>query len=276
MNKTLLKIVAATSMCIFALLAAFAGSAAWFNATQTANQDADQMAIGELPNFFGSLSFHAKTGAYDSYLCFSQTASGLYTTESEEVVYSGSSEVPMQEYDLLNQHQEILMLLTLSEDHTCSSTDAITVTLSTSEGYLGEIDSEGNPTLSSLPSSGNPLSSIIRFGCLAYSEDDFTSLQASAQTAYDSAATSTSTEGEPYFVPEVADEDFLSFVTFSGDTPTFTSTLDLFNLTSGTYKYLVVVIDYYAESLDWIYTIFLGSTALDSDLLFTCDWGLSM
>ncbi len=260
MNKTILKIGAATSMCIFSLFAVFAGSVAWFTSSQNADNTAGDIAVAQLSTNFSKMSYHAYVDTSDSSYRFTQTESASVSTASGNASLDSASSVEMEEYTLLDRSHPVLMLFQLSSEVTASEDSPITITFSTSSAYLGETDESGAAT-QTLTQSGNPLSSVVHFAVASYSTSDFTSSVDDSTNSY-------------YVVPEPS--EYVSFVTFSGNTPSFSQSLTVCEITSGSVQYICVVLDYFESSLDYIYSVFLGDTLLEDDIYFTCDWTVAV
>ncbi len=256
-RKTNLKILAGVLMCVFSLFSVFAGSIAWFNVTQAATNNANEMGVSSLSGMFEEMTIYKclnidSDGTYQ----FNQTSWGTltYDASSETVTtdYEDDTvtECAMGEYSYLSKNHPVLLYIKLADAYTNFSINA-----TTDQAYMGD----GTYTLTA---SGNPLSSVIRFYSAA-SSDTLT-----AGTFTDATSTTYST----YDLSGL--DDLGGFVTFdeNGDYASMASTKELFSTTSEAVQYITVVIDYYEDSLEYIYNLFLGELLLNDNLDFVCDW----
>ena len=69
-----------------------------------------------------------------------------------------------------------------------------------------------------------------------------------------------------------------NFVTFNNSVPVFSDSIDLYSGNTFGYTHIGIVLDYYAESLEYIYSYFLGHTVLqhNNGLTFKCDWEMEL
>ena len=68
-----------------------------------------------------------------------------------------------------------------------------------------------------------------------------------------------------------------SFVSFNEQgEPVFKDSADLFQGSTRGYSHLGIIIDYYVESLEYLYSFFLGHAYLNAGLGFICDWSMEV
>ncbi|MCR5491002.1 MAG: hypothetical protein K6F32_02600 [Bacilli bacterium] len=293
-NKLNLKIIAATSMCIFSLFALFSGTIAWFNVTQAATDNANNMGVAKTTSALKKITFHAQVGTKSvtegetttSYYLFEKaeyasitvsdnvasalsfnTDSGAYKDWDEK----DDKTATLATYSLLAQDHPILMLFEL-ESYTASDPRSIVLDFTTSSTYLGSKE-RGQVT-----NNNNPLSSVVQFASFGLTAD------LPSGGAYTS---STQTYSETYLYGEVRgityDKKWVSIsdeeepvIDDDGKINIFSNLDQNGDPSSTVYAKIGVVMNYNIDSLEYIYNKFLGETVLDSSLYFDWDWTMEM
>ena len=111
-GSPIIKIAAATSMVVFSLGAAFAGSAAWFNSVSSLAQDVNQMAVESLDGNFSSLKIYNSIFADKNDYYFSKTASQTIEVKSwKDFTLKDYVALTMDTYSPLDPYQPIMMVI---------------------------------------------------------------------------------------------------------------------------------------------------------------------
>ena len=250
-------------MSIFTLMSVFSASFAWFEMIKNVSNESNNMPVRNLDDSVSQIEFHEfveeKALNNETYYTFDTEASSTLTISENEVTQTGSLEMDLYEMD--DPHHPILLLMKLNVGNL-----SIKFRLTDENAYYIADGEEGH----GLDETSNPLSSVAEFYSFTFSKttSDPTSLTSRTlnidSTDYYALKTSEFVRGT----------NSSSFVTLdeSGDYDGFSLEAELFNGNSHDYAYLGVVIDYYSESLQYIYSLFMGDPILNEDLLFSCDW----
>ena len=283
-NKNL-KIISATAVSIFSLLAVFMGTIAWFNASRIANAGNDSIAVTSPNGRFKKLSFHKLlSDPYDdaTYFFNEMEVGHLEVTDwnMKKVKYvpydAAVKTVSMDEYSILEHRHPMLLLIELDQAYNIANYNLIVDGLTETLGFVG--DRSSGLVLSQ---TGNPLSSIVHFATYGYTQ---AALSATLTTYNDQSA---------YSFAKPAESVFKSFVTFNIDDDE--ETLDFsyvkeFNLYSSNVdtamnvkdsnetkteiKYIPIIMDYNDAALEHIYSTYLGEDVLDKNIYYNWDWEL--
>ena len=283
-NKNMLKILAATSVCIFSLAVVFASTLAWFSMNKIVGSDGANIAIELASGLFYKLSIHNAVAISDSQYRFNTDPWGTiqignWRTKSLITNFSSDS-CFMGSYDYLEKIHPVLFLFQFGDDsvtnYTATSDSPISIKATTQTNYYIGDNAEGRtlyPTDEIDVEHGhfNPLSSVVK-----YSSKTFASSSAlDAITAEDSVTLGNVTYDTYDFAPgQLSGEG--SFVEFDNQDSysSFTQQQVLYSTTSATVKYIAVVFDYYELAMETIYGAFMGDEILTETLNFTCDWTL--
>lgn len=265
-KKSTIKIIAATSMCIFSLASVFSATIAWFTMVQNTATDSSDMPVKNLEDSVRSITFHnfvsEVTVDEETYYTFSTTPTSTVTISDGVASQVGKLEMGL--YALDDPHHPVLMLLELNP-----GTFNITFNITDENTYYIADGGEGH----TVSNESNPLSSVVEFYSFTYSKtaSDATSL-ASRTISVESANYYSLKTSE--FVRSGTGANQSSFVQLdnTGDYDDFVTEASLFSGNANDYAYLGVVIDYYSESLQYIYSYFMGDQVLNEDLMFSCDW----
>ncbi len=313
-NKLNLKIIAATSMCVFSLFALFSGTIAWFNVTQAATDNANNMGVKPLAGKLKGVYFHelsSKAIDPDTKVASSFTFASAYSGkiefdwETKTADYDGNATVNLSQYTPLDPEHPVLMVFEMSEGYSIRGDGELTITAKTDvTGFLGA-RSANNAPFYSLDGNGvyysevnssdasktdyyYAMSSVAKFYCTDSSAELYnktnganttlinpTYAVASLRDKADSKAALA--EDENAVVPD------LSFVDVNNAAETFTYNQEptiYTSIANTTVKYISVVVDYYEDAIEYIYSTYLGNTVLegtlDGTLNFLCDWNLEV
>lgn len=258
-------IVASTGVAIFTLAATFSGTFAWFQATRTGSTNANEFRINNIGDCVAAIEFHQ----FDSiqtingvdYFAFNSSQSGSVTINNNQAIYTIQGGLEMEEYSTDDPHHPILILLTIKDSGNATirarrSNNNVDYDYMASEEY--ELEEREN----------NTLSSVVEFFAFTYATEGETSLASRTRNGY-------------YTLPvsdfERDTEDAKAFAEFDDDgdySGNFRSQVAIYNGPTAGYSYIGIVIDYFAESLEYIFSYFLGNDLLSDGLSFTCDWSL--
>ena len=302
-----MKIIAATAMTIFSLFAVTVGVFAWFAGTIQASKSADDFTVtvntGRLKNIY----FHQHTGRPNidsntykpiSYT-FDSTPVGKisYNWSTQTATYTGNTGIDMVDYTPLDFTQPILLVFELNDAYVLSNAGEITIDAKTDvETFLGARDQNNAPVNKLLEDYYDlvdtdyyyALSSVINFfvndsanELYNKSNGENTTLINATYNVADLKSKETCAAAKEAD-PDAVEPD-LTFTSINNDTDetSFNQEPSIYKSEANTtVRYISVVIDYYSDALDYIYSTYLGDTTLettfDSHLEFLCDWGLEI
>lgn len=314
-GKKNIKIIAATSMAIFSLAATFSASFAWFLAIRDENEDVEQIPFNAVNGKLKAVYFHKfaskvvneETLEATSFT-FNSAYSGkiTYNWETNTPNYSGDATVKLDPYDPLDPEHPVLMVFELSEAYTVQYAGDVKISGVTDvEGYLGARNASGAPVYnlkgngvyysetnaqdSSKTDYYFALSSVIDFICTDSASDLYN---------YDGSGNTTTLINPTYTVSSLRNRDMsiaakaadpeavvpdLSFTSINNadDTTSFKQKPSIYTSQEGTtIKYISIIVDYYRDAVEYIYSTYLGNSTLENefkyDLNFLCDWGLEV
>lgn len=249
LNKKTLKIIAATSMCIFTLFSVFSASVAWFNLLVQDDASASGLDIVNEGLHFSSLSIHKCNLAESnsSSLVFFEEVAGGVTIDNEGNTHYVSDTVTIDDYSALNRTQPVLFLFTVKEG---TLDKDILIKAKTSTTTPLSVVSQIND---------NPLSSVVQFRSSSYTADNF------------SFNISVSSLGEiSRFVKMNSSE------TAWASQDNFAQEISLYvGSTQEETKYVAIVMDYYDSALELLTSLNLANEVLvssNSRIGFKCDW----
>ena len=313
LSRRNLKIVAATAMTVFSLFAATVGAFAWFTGKlQQANQ-ADDFKVTVTDGRLKNIYFHnyvskvtdtttLKPTSYTFENSYSAYISYDWATNS--AVYHGNP-IDMEDYSPLDFSQPLLMVFELQDAYPLTLDGDITIQAKTDvEGFLGARDdanapvyglttngyyyTEPNPEDSSKTDYYYALSSVVDFLCNDSGNELYNKNNGENTTLINATyQVSNLRTREQSKAAKEADPDAvvpdLAFTSINNDTDetSFKQDPSIYKSQANTtVRYISVIIDYYSDALDYIYSTYLGDRTLedefDSHLEFLCDWGLEV
>lgn len=283
-NKKKANIVFATCMAIFSLASAFAGTFAWFASNTDVGASGMQVTTG-IRGKFSKISYHQMTTASADEYHFNKTPTAYMTYDWSTMSLSSpkdgngqtiaSFDLVMGAYNPLDQTKPVLVLIELDKEYDTSAEGNVLVKgVTETTGFLGakNIDRQPEYTLGEdlvLKVTGGhdyyPLSSVVTFRSISFSEDDFSTW--SGNSTYDITFSNTS----PSY-----DRDF-TVVDNLNDTSSFESNITIYNSDGNTaVEYIAIVVNYKPIAIEYIYSTYLGDPLLggtyEDTLYFTCDW----
>lgn len=292
-GKKNLKIIAATSMAIFSLLATFTASFAWFVSRIEEGDDIDDFVVRTTSGKFKSLTFHTlnSKSMHDTYeestFSFNKEALGTisYDWTTTSFSYSGNTNPALDGYDYLDREQPILMMIELVEEYDSANGDVVDISLITdlnNQVFIGERDETDSTPLYDLldttyiVDTGTVvrdeqevsvnyygLSNAVQFYPIQLSQNDYTTLNS----------------GDYYTFTNLSNVKSFVSITNSDDSSSFSNTVNIIQ-TSGKVKYIAIIMDYYSDAIEYIYSTFLGDSTLEGTyegfLYFKCDWKMEV
>ena len=313
-GKKNLKIIAATAMSIFSLFAATVGAFAWFTGKIQESNQADQFSVmvnnGRLKNIY----FHKSTSktiddvtrkptayTFNSSYCGKIT----YDWQNDQAIYSGDAEVAMEDYSPLDFSQPILLVFELQDAYELTNAGEVSIQARTDvQGFLGARDENNAPVYGlttngyyySEPNSEDAsktdyyyaLSSVVDFLCNDSSSELYNKNNGENTTLINTTyqvsnlrtreQSKAAKEADPNAI--VPDLSFAS-INNNTDETSFKQDPSIYKSQANTtVRYISIVVDYYSDALDYIYSTYLGDRTLEdefeSHLEFLCDWGLEI
>ena len=299
--KSPLKILAATSVTIFSLLSVFTSTAAWFDSQRNLKNGGDNFEVQSLNGRLSSITFHHltskvrdnTTGDARSFT-FDQNPVGTITydwdanTASYVPTTQGDTSITLDTYDPLDREKPLLLMFHLDQ----AAGPSIHIDgMTNAPGFLGERDEldrakpqyklndEGTIIKTETRTVDDRqvdinfywMSSVVQFYNIVFPNDTLSYTYGLTQ-AY------STEQGIPYL--EKNSQRFVSVNNLSEES-SFSSRTTLFSSKNGqTIKNIGVVIDYFPDAIEFIYSTFLGDPILedtyDGFLHFLCDWSMEI
>ena len=288
-NKNL-KIIAATSMAIFSLLSCFTATYAWFAAKRKAVNESSELSIDGYSDKLKQITFHELNNKIvgETYeqctFKFNKEPVGKmeYDYDTNTFTKTGNTNVVLDNYDALEHEQPLLVLIELSDDYGSSDADSVVIAASTKDSdqvFIGERIVDENDEQAPAYSLADPshivktqggksfygFSNAVGFYSRSFSTTDFSSTFSAAST-YDFSGLNNR-------------KSFVEINNFD-DSSAFSTRIPSIISVQGSVKYIALIIDYYPDAIEYIYTTFLGDHTLedtyDGWLYFLCDWSLEV
>ena len=253
MKKRLLKratknIIAATAMGLFSLFTVFTATIAWFMSNLNTPISGMEVRVKMIDVDFNTMTVHRCDLSSST-----STVLSFYEEPSFTVSNTGAIEttagIDMDNYSDLNHTQPVLLLFTLDDD--IYEDDIVISAVSDNENFVYTIteDNIGN----------FPFSSAVRFKSAGYTGNSFP-----FNNVVINDLTTTS-----------------SFVNINNGSATYNYTIEPFHGTRHTViKYVAIVLDYYSEAIQYIFSQNLGFETIaennNNAIDFYCDWTLEM
>lgn len=197
-----------------------------------------------------SVSVGATTN-YENNYYFEETPTETltYNWETNTVQREKNASINLGLYSILDKNHPMLCVFHFKE-----TSDFIDIKVTTPNSFLGNVANED------LKSSGNPLSSIVKFSAKLGTEVD--------------------SDGHYIYSKNRLNDNFSSFAQITNNVPDFPAAVDgvystqLWNAALNGENTLSLAIDYYPELIEYIYGHFIGNPLLSGEntLSFTCDW----
>ena len=283
-----------TSVTIFCLMSVFTGAFAWFQSIKNQTATDNGMAIKDQAGKLNYVEFHDvvdittdANGRATGY-SFDKNYYGkiTYNWSTGKFTKEGNTSIELDAYNPLDVNHPVLMIFALNEDYPLRSQGYITINGTTeTEDYIGaregdepkyELDDPDlildTKTVEEKVYNVYPLSSVVQF----YYQD----FSASQYATHISGTTLDYTIDDETGLN--TNETFVS-VDNEAETTEFNQTAALYSSRASateTVQYVSLVIDYYPDAIDFIYSTFLGDSVLEENLdytlYFVCDWSMEV
>lgn len=243
-NKNLLKIIASTSVTLFSLCICFIATFAWFYANRAVDTTGNGFITSAEPSKISKVEIYSEDTSSTTVTHYKYSTTPTSTYEDGEW---SSTSFDLGTYSSLDRIHTSLIVITLTEEENYS------YDINTSTDYSSSLVSfSNNQPKNKLQEKDNPLSSIIRFLNVNYLD------------SFD------------YSNTVSTDENKLSFVNKEGTTFPEENYRETISVTSeNSSNKIAIIVEYYPDALQFIYSINLGNDVLNNDVLtFKCDWGI--
>ena len=251
-------------MCVFTAFVAATSVLAWFSTNKNVNAVHD---------FYGLTSDESEFG-------FNPTAN--HTITWDEHNGSDSGEFTMGSYSLNDPHHPVMFLFAVDGSNE-------RITLKTDSTYLAQIEPSFTETVATYSALSTYAEGTMievtadetRYGCKSvykYTNSTF-ELQRVDLLQTNNPLSSIIDSHYVLFEDDPRDNNSnrASFVSFNAEgEPVFANSVDLFQGSTRGYSHLGIIIDYYVESLEYLYSFFLGHVFLNAGLGFDCDWSMEI
>ena len=300
--KSPLKVLAATSVTIFTLLSVFTSTAAWFDSRRSLDNGGDKFEVQSLSGRLSSITFHHlsskgrdnETGDLLSFT-FNPTPVGTLTYDwnSDSASYvptaQGDTRIELDTYDPLDKEKPLLLMFHLDQAYQTTGPSIYIDAMTNAPGFLGERDgatpayelddpdtiiATETHTIDEQEVKVNFywLSSVVQFYNVIFPDDDSLSYTYALDSDYAEA------QSIPYLAKN--QQRFVS-VNNSTEVSSFNSRTTMFSSKNGdTINTIGLVIDYFPDAIEFIYSTFLGDPILETDydgfLHFLCDWSMEV
>ena len=299
--KSPLRILAATSVSIFSLLTVFTSTAAWFDSRRSLDNGGDKFEVQSLSGRLSSITFHhlsskavnPTTGNANAFT-FNSTPAGTITydwnadTAAFTPTAQGDTSIALDTYDPLDREKPLLLMFHLDQAYETTGPTIHIDGMTNTPGFLGaRTNAAPAYDLTTAPAIMKTetrtidekevdinfywMSSVTRFYNLTFANDTL-SWQYALNSTY-------ATENSLPLLNDINSR----FVTVDNvnETSSFSSRTNFFSSTNGqTIKNIGLVIDYYPDAIEFIYSTYLGNTTLenkyDGILHFWCDWTMEV
>ena len=255
-----LKIISATSVVLFTLLVSFIGVYSWFQSINGVRNTGDNFIIENTGATVSEVKFYPLDSIENKTYKFSTTAIATASIEGGTATIPAST-LALGTYKPETPHHPILMLIKISG----STMNISASTLSNTTQYITDKTyGEGDANIP--PQEDNPLSSVIQFHTVGFSSDENDDTSLNGRTSADTISIKEN---------ELQNTNQSSFaVITNGEKTGFRQEITIFEGVVDTYGYVGVVIDYYPESVQFIYSYYMGRAV---DILeYVCDWRMSL
>ena len=315
-NKNTLKIIAATSMAIFTLASVFTASFAWFlsNKIEQLDSDGDNFKVAVADGRLSKIYFHRFNNrtldgnghlasySFEKNYCGSITYDWSSDTGTYVPVSQGDTTIELGTYETFDPYHPLLLVFELSSEYTLEENGFNIRANTTIDGFLGTRLNDNSPKYD-LDSSSvyidtktetvdeqvvttyyYALSSIADFYCIDHSTSEFNTLKGGDFLTYNiSNLESRDTVKEKKELDDTKTYADLTFTEVDNDdeTSSFNKTPLLYTSEEdATVQYISIIIDYYPDAIEYIYSTYLGNSTLEDDydgvLHFACDWKMEI
>ena len=285
-------------MTIFSLAAVFVGVIAWFQMERVFN-GGDDFEVNNITGRLKKVTFHTlnskETNSAGIATSFSfnkdyvgsitydwSTRTGTYVPVTE-----GDAAIELDDYDPMDQEKPILVLFEYDKEYNVANTEHFVIdAISSEDDFLGERDPSTNMPIHPLSETykgtvdNNPyyaLSSVANFYNASLSTSQFNTLNGGSYFTFYKQV-QTPEQNKVY----LNNSDNFVYVNNDTNVSSFDDDgkITIAEYDTGNIQYIAIVIDYYIDAVEYIYSTFLGDTTLEDTydyyLRFACDWSLEV
>lgn len=314
-NRNTLKIIAATSMAIFTLASVFTASFAWFlsNKIEQLDSDGDNFKVAVADGRLSKIYFHKfhdkamSNGELVSYsfekdYCGSITYDWSSDTGTYVPAPEGDTTIELGKYEPFDPYHPLLLVFELNNQYTMEENEFNIRARTAIDGFLGSRNNDNSPRYN-LSTNGvyidtktetvdqeevttyyYALSSIADFYCMDHTTTAFNTLKGGTYLTYNiSDLESRDTVKAKKELDNTKTYADLAFTEVNNDEETSSfnhSPLLYTSEENAQVQYISVIIDYYPDAIEYIYSTYLGNTTLedtyDGVLHFACDWRMEI
>lgn len=279
-------------MCIFTLFSVFSASIAWFQTLVQTDGSTDSLHVKNATGKFKQMTFHTlasngKTISTVESQCsfkFNKASVGTisYDWDTKQYSTSGTTTVALSPYETLDRYQPMLLLIELQKEYSDLTDGDLLVSATVNEvegkGFIGERNQTTNAPEYDLSDSNIYerknninyywLSSVVRFFSKSFTSSAFETFSGAA--TYD--FTLGNMDNQAHFVD----------IDNSDETSEFNENISIYSSpANSTTKYIAVIVDYFPDAVEFIYSTFLGDATLESaeydyELNYSCDWKMEV
>lgn len=267
--KDILNNLALSMVIIFPMIACFYATAAWFSSNRKATSDNGGFNTTLPKTLVDKVEVFEEVKDSDgnnTYYTYNTTPNGTWSSSTKSWSYtSGITDLfGMGTYSMLSSNHSSLILIKISDSASESELEKFNLNVYTTTDYDSSLVKYDKDTLSynSLKSTGNPMSSVITFKFFTLTEyPDTTS------SSIDLTSKKSDDSNGFYSLNDNTEVDESSYTKSISSGLTFTTST----------KYIGIIIDYFGDGLQYIYSLNVGNEVLESEdpVTFNCDWGIS-
>ena len=294
-NNKSLKLIGATAVTLFSLVAVFAATMAWFAMNKDVGGNGMSITTTRMDGRLQYVYFHSfdDETPNDDTFTFNKTPFATYQYDwadrSLDTVDDEHADWNMGEYSSFDKNHPMLVIFAFDKDYASSVEGDIYVQGKTTvNDFLGRRQTEGehigapyytlpqtqvndadHPTSLLMKKSNGidyyALSSVAAFRNRAFSNQQYFDFLSANSGDTLSFPTNTLETDETFNLVDNAAESY----SFNQQPKVFKSN------GSGNIKYIALIIEYSSDAIGYIYSTYLGDSGLnsyDSVLHFTCDW----
>ena len=263
-NNKSLKIIASISVVLFSLVATFSGAIAWFQVMRSTTSNSEGMKVSLSSGVLKSLSFHeldpndgivtGEDGEVTSYKFSSEAISTIDITWGDTANPEYNVKTPsLGRYSLLSKTNPLLLVFELNSP---TQANVVSIKATAAQQYTAsQYESLAN-------ADSNPLSWVVKYSSKVITAN---SMVASDYTI----ATNT-----------LSAEDHFATIDAKGNLSSFSQNKTFYQGNSTTLiNYVCIVLDYYAEAMEYFYAVNLGKTFINDfshDVPFDIDWSMEI
>lgn len=261
------KIIGAAALTGFSIVACVFGTLCWFN-TLKQTDEYNSVTVISPSGFLKQMTVHHYlTIDENNYIFDKNYDSRIYVGSNGELVYEGSSSLTLGVYTPFDKEHPALLLIELTKPVVNYYDAVLDLCVKTESDYLGETNPDGS-LVTRLAQTENSMSSVIQFSA------KYLSSTTELESHYSTFVEDDSIE---FTKSEIGTMDhFVDIAEDGGSYTNYEQRKDVIEFEEdATVQYVAMVIDYYPESMEYIYGLNIGNPVLsniESNIGFKCDW----